>query len=56
MLLLTYTSSHEVFVYIKSKLLMPAKLLQVSGNINSIIPLWDRKQVTPPTFVGYPQY
>ena len=50
----TYTSSHKVLIKIKSKLLMPAKPLQVSGNVKSMIPLWDRRQLSPPVLKGYP--
>ena len=37
------------YLYIKSKLLMPAKPLQLqaSGNIKSTTPLWDRRQLNP---------
>jgi len=38
---------HQVLIYIKSKLLMPAKPLHISGNIKSMIPLWDRRQLSP---------
>ena len=34
-------------MYIKSKLVMPVKQLQVSGNIKSMTPLWDGKQLNP---------
>ena len=34
-------------IHIKSKLVMPAKLLQVSVNIKSMNPLWDRRQLNP---------
>ena len=36
-----------IIIYIKNKMLMPAKSLQVSANIKSIISLWDRRQVNP---------
>ena len=34
-------------VYIKSKLVMPVKQLQVSGNNKTITILWDRRQLNP---------
>ena len=40
-----YASSHKVLLYIKSTLLKP---LQVSGNIKSIMPLWDIRQLAKP--------
>ena len=40
-------SCYQAIYYIKSKLVMPAKQLQVNGNIKSITPLWDRRQLDP---------
>ena len=36
-----------MLIYIKSKLLMSAKPLKVSGSIKTIIPLWGKRLLNP---------